>query len=199
MPTSFLSRIHEIFNHRALRKVFLKLRVPLGVAFFLLILTQLEEHWFFPGLIVAILGQMLQVWCMSTIKTQKKLTVTGPYMFVRNPMYLGRFFLILGVLVMTGNPWILIPFTVAYYLYMVNRVRREEKVLAELFGEDYEAFRRDVRPYLPGFKRFDPRKLWSFNRESIHQNNVMTNIFLPIVGYIVLYLVTFVWPLPRLW
>ena len=195
MPKSFLNKIHDIFNNKKARKTFLKLRAPVGILLFILMLTQLNPAWFLPGLLVSILGQLLQIWCMSTIKTKKKLTVTGPYMFVRNPMYLGRFFLIFGILMMTGNPWLLILLTAVYYYYMVNRVNREEKILAELFEEDYEAFRRDVHPYLPGFKRFDPNKLWSFNKESFEQNNVLTNIVLPVICYFVLYIFTFVYPI----
>jgi protein-S-isoprenylcysteine O-methyltransferase Ste14 len=98
MPENFSSRIHDFFNNKGIRKTFLKLRAPIGILIFILMLTQLKPSWFLPGLLVSILGQSLQIWCMSTIKTKKKLTVTGPYMFVRNPMYLGRVFLILGII-----------------------------------------------------------------------------------------------------
>ena len=40
-------------------------------------------------------------------------------------MYLGRFFLIGGALLLAGRPWILLPYAVFYYFYMVNRVKRE--------------------------------------------------------------------------
>ncbi len=195
MPENVPNPIHDFFNNKKIRKTFLKLRAPIGILFFLLMLTQLNPAWFLPGLVVSVFGQMLQVWCMSTIKTQKKLTVTGPYMFVRNPMYLGRFFLIFGILMMTGNPWLLILLTVIYYFYMVNRVKREEKILAELFGKDYEDFCRDVHPYLPGLKRFDPAKLKSFNKESFEQNNVLTNIAVPLLCYILLFFFTFLRPI----
>ena len=89
---------------------------------------------------VSTLGELFQVWCFSTIKTRKKLTIVGPYMFVRNPMYLSRFFLIFGILLMTGNPWIMLVFVVLYYFYTTNRVRREEKDLLEMFGEDYRIY-----------------------------------------------------------
>ena len=194
MPETIVDRIHHMFNDQRARKLFLKLRLPTGILAFALLVTQLEPTWFFPGLTVSVLGQMLQMWCMSTIKTQKKLTLTGPYMFVRNPMYIGRFFLVFGILMMTGKLWLLALLAVIYYFYMVNRVRREEKVLAELFGEDYAAYCREVRPYLPGLKRFDPQKLWSFNRESFEQNNVMVNTMTMVACYIVMYLFTFVWP-----
>ena len=195
MSESFLNRIHDIFNNKKTRKTFLKLRAPIGIFLFILMLTQLSPAWFLPGLFISIFGKLLQIWCMSTIKTKKKLTVTGPYMFVRNPMYLSRFFLIFGILMMTGNPWLLVLLTAVYYYYMINRVNREEKILSELFGKDYEDFCRDVHPYLPGFKRFDPTKLWSFNKESFEQNNVLTNILLPVICYFILYFFTFLRPI----
>jgi len=193
MPEKVSTKIHDIFNNRKIRKAFIKLRLPLGSLLFIFLLSQLEPAWFFPGLTVSIFGQLLQIWCMSTIKTQKELTVTGPYMFVRNPMYLGRFFLIFGIMLMTGNPWLLGLLVIIYYFYMVNRVKREEKILAGLFGRDYEDYCRDVHPYLPGLKRFDPARIRSFNRESFEQNNVLTNIVLPVFCYFILYLFTFVW------
>ncbi len=195
MPEAILNRIHAIFNNKKNRKLFLKLRLPAGIVLFALMVPMLKPAWFFPGLLVSAMGQLLQMWCMSTIKTQKKLTVTGPYMFVRNPMYIGRFFLVFGILMMTGNLWLLALLTVIYYFYMVNRVRREEKILADLFGADYAAYCRDVHPYLPGIKRFAPGQLWSFNKESFDQNNVLINTITIVACYIVLYLFTFVWPI----
>ena len=132
MPKNLLNRINSIFNDKKIRKTLLKLRLPLGIIAFVVIAFLIKPAWFFPGLVVSALGELAQVWCFSTIKTRKKLTVAGPYMFVRNPMYLSRFLLIFGILLMTGNPWIMLVFVILYYFYMVNRVRREEKDLFEM-------------------------------------------------------------------
>jgi protein-S-isoprenylcysteine O-methyltransferase Ste14 len=193
MPDNYLDKINALFNDPKTRKILVNLRLPIGILFFLVILFLLKRAWFFPGLLVSMMGEALQLWCMATIKTKKALTTTGPYMFVRNPMYIGRYFLILGILMMTGNIWLMLLATVIYYFYMVNRVNREEKILLELFGEDYEQFRRDVPPYLPTFRRFDKKQLKSWNAESIKQNSVMTNLFATVACYIVLFLFTFVW------
>jgi protein-S-isoprenylcysteine O-methyltransferase Ste14 len=193
MPDNLANKIHEFFNNKQVRKTFLKLRLPLGIACLILIATQVKHAWFFPGLLVSILGEAFQIWCLSTIKTQKKLTITGPYMFMRNPMYIGRFFLVFGVLMMTANIWIMTAFAVFYYFYMVNRVKREEKVLAELFGKDYEDYCRDVNRYIPGFKRFDKNLMRSFNSDSMRQNHVLTNVLATLACYIVLFLIAFVW------
>jgi protein-S-isoprenylcysteine O-methyltransferase Ste14 len=195
MPTKPVSRINELFNNRKVRKTFLKLRLPIGLALFALLLPYTRQAWFFPGLIVSILGELLQVWCFSTIKTHKKLTVTGPYMFVRNPMYIGRFFLILGILMMTGNGWVMGIFTLIYWFYMTNRVNREEKLLTELFGDDYRNYQKAVRPYLPSFTGWRADLLWSFNRENFLRNNAHINLAAVAVVYLVLYYFTFLRPL----
>ncbi len=193
MNHNLLDQIHDFFNNKKIRKTFLKLRLPIGIACLIGIAALIQPSWFFPGLAVSIMGQAFQVWCLSTIKTQKKLTITGPYMFMRNPMYIGRFFLVFGILLMTGNLWIMLIFTIVYYFYMVNRVKREEKVLAALFGKDYEDYCRDVNRYIPGFKRFDKNQLYSFDPESMRQNHVGINILAALACYVVLFLKAFVW------
>ncbi|MDZ7831185.1 MAG: isoprenylcysteine carboxylmethyltransferase family protein [Desulfobacterales bacterium] len=188
-------QVNEFFNSRKVRKTFLKLRYPLFLVLLGLLLTQLKPQWFIPGLIVSILGEIIQVWCFSTIKTQKQLTRIGPYMFVRNPMYIGRFFLIFGILMMTGNIWILIAYTILYYFYMVNRVRREEKKLSEIFGADYEKYCQTVNRYIPSLKAVNPQKLLSVSSMSFFQNNAHWNILLVLICYIILFCATFVWPI----
>ena len=191
MPQQIIAKINEVFNNKKVRKMLLKLRLPLGVLAMVFIATQVRREWFFPGLIVSVLGELFQVWCFSTIKTKKKLTVTGPYMFMRNPMYIGRFFLIFGIILMTGNLIFMIGCCLLYYFYMTNRVKREEKLLEELFGEDYRAYCRDVHPYLPSFKRFDPNHVMSFNKESFRQNHAAINMAATGAVYIILFIVTF--------
>ncbi|MBS3756308.1 MAG: isoprenylcysteine carboxylmethyltransferase family protein [Desulfobacterales bacterium] len=196
MAAPIIDRINDLFNNTKARKTFLKLRFPLILLLFVLLLPQLEKQWFLPGLIVSVLGELLQLWCFATIKTKKRLTTGGPYMFVRNPMYIGRFFLIFGILMMTGNPWILLTCIIIYYFYMINRVRREEKVLAELFTEDYAAYCRDVHPYIPiSLKRFDAGSLFEFDSESFAQNHGTRNMVLVGACYVVLFIFTFVKPL----
>ncbi len=189
-----LNPVDNFFNNKKIRSVFLKLRYPLFIVLFLLLLTQLEPRWFVPGLLVSVLGELLQLWCLATIKTQKTLTRTGPYMFLRNPMYIGRFFLICGVLMMTGNIWILAGFALLYFFYMTNRVRREEKKLQNLFGSAYEAYCQRVKRYTPTVKNFQAKELITVSWESFFQNNAHLNILLVIACYLVLFLATFVWP-----
>ncbi|MFW6081808.1 MAG: methyltransferase family protein [Desulfosalsimonas sp.] len=192
MTAGIIQRINDLFNSRKARKTFLKLRFPLILAVFILILPLLDKKWFLPGLVVSVLGEMIQLWCFATIKTQKRLTTQGPYMFVRNPMYIGRFFLVFGVLMMTGNPAVMLACIIIYYFYMTNRVNREEKVLSELFGQDYEKYCRQVRPYIPTINSyFDRNGIFQFDKESFAQNHGMRNMLLVAICYAVLCIFTF--------
>jgi hypothetical protein len=65
-------------------------------------------------------------------------------------MYLGRYFILLGGLMLLGNPWLLAVFTVIYYFYMVNRVKRDEEYLRGPLGAPYEEYLRTVNRFLPG-------------------------------------------------
>jgi protein-S-isoprenylcysteine O-methyltransferase Ste14 len=74
----------------------------------------------------------------------------GPYRFVRNPIYTGMF----GMLLATGlavTQWI--PLLIAIVLFIAGtyiRIRSEERLLRHAFGEEFEAYARNVPALIPG-------------------------------------------------
>ena len=79
-----------------------------------------------------------------------KLATTGPYAYVRHPIYTGM----LGMLLATGlavSQWaaILIALIVFFAGTMI-RVRSEERLLREAFGEQFENYARRVPAIVPG-------------------------------------------------
>ena len=78
----------------------------------------------------------------------ERLITDGPYRLCRNPMYLGHLLFLAGLGVMFSWPgWLLF---VAHCVWFDRRVRGDERHLAALFGEPYEAYLRRVRRWLPG-------------------------------------------------
>jgi protein-S-isoprenylcysteine O-methyltransferase Ste14 len=83
----------------------------------------------------------------------RRLVITGPYRWVRNPMYLGFALVLIGeaivyphitttMLILTVILWAFVSlFVIAY----------EEPTLRRLFGSDYEAYCRDVHRWIPTF------------------------------------------------
>jgi protein-S-isoprenylcysteine O-methyltransferase Ste14 len=79
-----------------------------------------------------------------------KLATSGAYAYVRHPIYTGM----LGMLVATGlafSHWLALLIALAVFLVGTRiRILREEKLLREEFGADFEDYARRVRAIVPG-------------------------------------------------
>jgi protein-S-isoprenylcysteine O-methyltransferase Ste14 len=78
-----------------------------------------------------------------------RLVTEGPYSIVRNPIYTGMF----GMLLATGlaiSHWIGLLIAIAVFaIGTAIRVHSEEKLLREMFGEEFEAYTRKVPAVVP--------------------------------------------------
>jgi protein-S-isoprenylcysteine O-methyltransferase Ste14 len=145
--------INALFNNAALRKFLVRYRIVLGIALVVLLFWQLgwraENFWL--AFAVSMIGEFIQLWCFASLDKNSTLAFRGPYSLVRNPMYLGRYFIVLGLLLLldSGRLAVIIVYTVLYWFYMTNRVKREEALLKEVFGQSYADYCAEVRPFLP--------------------------------------------------
>jgi protein-S-isoprenylcysteine O-methyltransferase Ste14 len=80
------------------------------------------------------------------------LVQTGPYHFIRHPIYASM----LGMLLATGFAWTWWPmFAAGLITYLAGteiRVRAEDRLLEERFQEAFTAYRSRVRAYIPGLR-----------------------------------------------
>jgi hypothetical protein len=186
-----LREIHRLFNHPGIRSFLRKFRVPLALAAGILLILRIKPEWFLPGLAVSLLGELIQLWCFASLHKKKELAANGPYALVRNPMYLGRYFLILGALLLAGRPWLPVVYTVLYYFYMSNRVKREEETLRGIFGREYEEYCSEVSRFVPSLRPFRGNPVMTFRWELLLRNNGHWN-FLAMAGfYLVAWAATF--------
>ncbi|MGO9735685.1 methyltransferase family protein [Mycobacterium sp.] len=103
-----------------------------------------------PGLVDAFTRFALQgLGTPAPIAPPRTLVVTGLYRYMRNPMYVAVVAIILGQAVLFGD-WRLIVYSallwVAFHVFVVAY---EEPTLAQKFGGEYEAFRANVRRWIP--------------------------------------------------
>ena len=186
-----ITKINDLCNDPELRRKLLTYRWPLAIVVIILLLFLMDRRYFWLGLCVSMIGEGLQVWCFASLNKKKELAARGPYAVVRNPMYIGRYFLILGAVMTTGSLLLIILFSVVYYFYMVNRVEREEAVLIEIFGADYEEYCRRVNRFLPDFRDLDLEAIKYFRWDLFFQNNAHLNLLAVAAGYLAVYLILF--------
>lgn len=130
-------------------------RVPLmTIATVALVAFIHDVHAFWYGAPVAVLGELIQMWAGSQLHKDQRLTISGPYSHVRNPMYIGRFFLGLGFFIMTLNPYIIGGYVIVFAAYAHFRVLREESRLKVIFEPDYQHYCSEISRWLPTFKPY---------------------------------------------
>jgi protein-S-isoprenylcysteine O-methyltransferase Ste14 len=83
----------------------------------------------------------------------QRLITTGPFQYCRNPMTLGTILAYLGLSIGAATIVGTIVVAALAALLLVYLKRMEEKELAERFGEEYLAYKRDVPFILPRMPR----------------------------------------------
>jgi protein-S-isoprenylcysteine O-methyltransferase Ste14 len=180
--------VQDLFANEVLRRVLYRTRYLLFLFLLVPLALFMKPALLGPALFVSLVGQLIQTWCFASLVKNRELTTRGPYHVVRNPMYLGRFFLILGFVLLPGSLPVLAAFTVLYVVYMVSRVRREERRLARVFGERYGAYCRNVKRFVPSLRRLADPEVWCFDRRAFLENHAHWNIVLTVAAYGILWI-----------
>jgi len=116
--------------------------------------------WFWVGLCCVALGLgfsvLARVWLGGnwsgtvTLKQGHELIRTGPYRFVRHPIYTGLLLAVLGSAI-AENEWRgLLGFAVIVWAF-VHKLGIEERFLTQQFGDGYTRYRQEVPALVPGF------------------------------------------------
>ena len=79
-----------------------------------------------------------------------QLITTGPYVYVRHPMYAAVILAGWGGLLLFRT-WMMLFFAVTMF-GLLYRARGEEKALVQVFGGDWEDYKRRVPGWIPNFK-----------------------------------------------
>ena len=108
------------------------------------------------GLLLAPLGLCLSVWSVwhlrssfSILAEARRTVVSGPYRYVRHPLYLGEALSMLGVCLLIGTGIAFLLWAVISGL-QIARGRIEEKKLSRALS-DYEAYQRKTPFIFPDF------------------------------------------------
>ena len=138
--------------------------VMVPVVVFLVFFTrgETEDAWVvFPaGLGVFAAGVLMRIWAQVhlhyRLKIHKILTTTGPYAYMRNPIYAGNAAMFVGLCVMSELVWlapVVLVWCAVVYSFVV---RYEESRLILRYGEPYLDYAREVPRWIP--KLHGPRE-----------------------------------------
>jgi protein-S-isoprenylcysteine O-methyltransferase Ste14 len=171
-------------------------QIPLLIVVGLVAIAAIDKRPLWYGMLVCVLGEAIQVWAASHLKKDKQIATSGPYAHVRNPMYFGRFFVGLGIMLMIKNPILVAVYVISFVIYVTLRVGGEEARLLGYFGQDYADYCASVPRFFPRFhgyaKSAGQRAKWElFTRNHEYRNVVGLLLMFAVVCMRVQYLPAF--------
>lgn len=116
------------------------------------------RYVFWTGAVLTASGLLFTVWARShlggnwsgivTIKKGHELVISGPYRFVRHPIYAGLLLGFAGSAVARGDLRGALALAIAFAA-LWRKLQLEERWLSREFGDAYDAYRRRVAALIP--------------------------------------------------
>ena len=177
-----------LFRHRSFTPI------PLIVLVFILFKPMDLGKWNIilnlGGLLVSFFGEFIRVMAVGysfagtsgreSYLRADALNVTGIYSIVRNPLYIGNFFIFSGLVVVFSNPYAVLVFGIFLVVQYYFVILAEEDFLRGKYGEEYDTYCRRVKRIFPTFRDyrknrnpFNPRKVIFKENDSVFNMLVM--------------------------
>lgn len=86
------------------------------------------------------------------IADDQRLVTSGPYRWVRHPMYSSLLVMAVGLLLATANPIVALPYLGAIAATYIERVGDEERLMLRAFGDDYARYMATTGRLLPRWR-----------------------------------------------
>jgi protein-S-isoprenylcysteine O-methyltransferase Ste14 len=110
------------------------------------------------GVILGILADLMGYWIFSNLgtnvtptvvtRTRAHLVASGPYRWIRHPLYVMGLIGFLGFALLAEN-WFIALTAVLVFVVLVVRTRKEEAKLIEKFGDEYREYMKHTGAFLP--------------------------------------------------
>lgn len=152
-------------------------------------------YWILLGVagLLSLLGQIIRAIAIGTASKNTSgrnrdeqvadaLNTKGIYSTMRHPLYVGNYFMWIGIVVFTANIWFVLAVSLAFWLYYERIMFAEERFLERKFGQDYLDWSLKVPAFLPSFKNYTPSPI-SFSMKTILRREY-SGVTATIIGFL---------------
>jgi len=145
---------------------------PIPLIILLIIFAHPSRLSLIVGFIIAIPGELLRIWAVGyagaatrtrSMGVARQLVTTGPYAYVRNPLYLGNFLLSLGICIISDVFWMIPIFLVGYIFQYLPIILSEETYLRKECGKIYNEYYVNVPRFIPKIRSYANRSEHDFS------------------------------------
>jgi len=140
------------------------------------------------GLAPILLGVALRVWACGHLVKNKRLTTTGPYAHVKNPLYVGTILISAGFCIL-AQPLLLPVVLLGFYAYYMPRKRKiEGDRLRKIYGEAYERYEKAVPDLLPQLRPYRSGDATRFDGKLVFENSEHGTVMSVTIGLALIFL-----------
>ena len=127
-----------------------RLRVPAG---FVLLVTfaWLSQPTVFSlqvGIPISVVGLLLRAWAAGHLAKNQELATSGPFAYIRNPLYLGTLITAAGLVAAAREVWLALLFAAVFLLVYLPAIELEEQHLRKIFP-GYAEYAARIRRFVP--------------------------------------------------
>jgi protein-S-isoprenylcysteine O-methyltransferase Ste14 len=112
-----------------------------------------------------------------------ELNTTGMYSIVRNPLYIGNFFIFLGIVMLVQDLKLILLSCLLYWLFYDLIILTEEDFLLNKFKDQYVKYANEVNCLIPSFKNYKkPDKQFSPHMVLMREHDTLLTTVLAFIG-----------------
>ena len=136
-----------------------RIRVPLGFIFAVVYfwLAKPSAGSIVIGACIAAFGLTIRALASGHVRKDEQLTTSGPYAYMRNPLYFGSVLIAAGFAMAGRNWWIVLLLVIMFAIIYIPTIRSEEAFLRATFPE-FEEYSRHVPRFFPRLTAFGDRR-----------------------------------------
>jgi len=137
-------------EHGLLRLIFRwRVRVSLIFVIAAIVLADPSLWSILIGIGLTLIGLLIRTWACCYLEKEKILTMSGPYRYTRNPLYLGSLLIGIGVVIGSRSWWVFVFAVVLFAFFYPVAIFSEKQKMQKLFPEEYSTYSKNVPLFFP--------------------------------------------------
>ena len=139
-----------------------------------------------------LLGLATRMYASGFVLKNKELSTTGPYGFVRHPLYTGNIMILIGLCLINGFFWSFVTAFIFLWFYYPTAIEYEDRKLKSLFPDTWEEWASMTPALMPKmdlngkiFSRLDLRS-WSLKKSLVANYEPVIVVYVLVWVFIVL-------------
>lgn len=133
-----------------------------------------QQPWAGIGVAMVVIGGVIRFWAAGMVMKNQVLATSGPYAWVRHPLYVGNILVLFGMVAICLNWWILGITVFFFWFFYPPAIKYEDGKLLKIFGNSWKKWSSQVPALMPRLTPYPHKSEDSWNlKRAVGRNGEM--------------------------